>query len=104
MLPYLAQGANSSLEDGAVLGGLLSKMSRKSSLPDILRLYETLRKKRGEAIARETFKQVCLRTMEFAMCYVANEWIFRGTISTCLTDQNREREMRYLLLNNKAKA
>ncbi|KAF7588351.1 hypothetical protein BBP40_005780, partial [Aspergillus hancockii] len=57
MLPYLAQGANSSLEDGAVLGGLLGHMKSKSQLPEILRLYESLRKSRGEAIVRETFKQ-----------------------------------------------
>ena len=60
MLPYLAQGANSSLEDGAVLGSLLGYMKQKSDLPDILRLYEKLRKSRGEAIVRETFKQVRL--------------------------------------------
>ncbi|KAF7719711.1 Aromatic-ring hydroxylase-like protein [Penicillium ucsense] len=57
MLPYLAQGANSSLEDGAVLGLLLGRMSNKSQLPRILRLYESLRKSRGESIVRETFKQ-----------------------------------------------
>lgn len=58
MLPYLAQGANSSLEDGAVLGGLLGKIRNKKQLPQILHAYEELRKSRGEAIARETFKQV----------------------------------------------
>jgi salicylate hydroxylase len=58
MLPYLAQGANSSLEDGAVLGLLLGHMTNKAQLPRILRLYESLRKSRGEAIVRETFKQV----------------------------------------------
>ncbi|KAJ5094379.1 hypothetical protein N7456_010240 [Penicillium angulare] len=57
MLPYLAQGANSSLEDGAVLGLLLGHMTKKTQLPRILRLYESLRKSRGEAIVRETFKQ-----------------------------------------------
>ncbi|KAJ5103685.1 hypothetical protein N7532_004214 [Penicillium argentinense] len=57
MLPYLAQGANSSLEDGAVLGLLLGHMTDKAQLPGILRLYEGLRKSRGEAIVRETFKQ-----------------------------------------------
>ncbi|KAL4933073.1 putative monooxygenase [Aspergillus undulatus] len=57
MLPYLAQGANSSLEDGAVLGGLLGHLTDKSQLPSILKLYESLRKNRGEAIVRETFKQ-----------------------------------------------
>lgn len=59
MLPYLAQGANSSLEDGAVLGHILGHMKSKSQLPQILQLYESLRKSRGEAIVRETFKQVC---------------------------------------------
>ncbi|KAL4800234.1 FAD binding domain protein [Aspergillus venezuelensis] len=57
MLPYLAQGANSSLEDGAVLGGLLGHLTDRSQLPSILKLYESLRKNRGEAIVRETFKQ-----------------------------------------------
>ncbi|KAJ5124500.1 uncharacterized protein N7515_008325 [Penicillium bovifimosum] len=57
MLPYLAQGANSSLEDGAVLGMLLGHMTDKAQLPRILRLYESMRKSRGEAIVRETFKQ-----------------------------------------------
>ncbi|KAF2421252.1 FAD binding domain protein [Tothia fuscella] len=57
MLPYLAQGANSSLEDGAVLGGFLGNISSKSQLPNALRMYERLRKEGGEAIVRETFKQ-----------------------------------------------
>ncbi|KAF2450298.1 FAD binding domain-containing protein [Karstenula rhodostoma CBS 690.94] len=59
MLPYLAQGANSSIEDGAVLGLLLSPphFTSPSQLPDMLQLFQTLRKARGEAIARETFKQ-----------------------------------------------
>ncbi|KIW00735.1 uncharacterized protein PV09_07719 [Verruconis gallopava] len=57
MLPYLAQGANSSLEDGAVLGLILGKISDKSQLAGALHMYENLRKKRGEAIVRETFKQ-----------------------------------------------
>lgn len=57
MLPYLAQGANSSLEDSAVLGELLARISNKMQLPQVLRLYERLRKNRGEAIVRETFKQ-----------------------------------------------
>ncbi|GLA47098.1 hypothetical protein AnigIFM63604_000962 [Aspergillus niger] len=52
MLPYLAQGANSSLEDGAVLGGLLGHMKHKSDLPAILRIYEKLRKSRGNQIKK----------------------------------------------------
>lgn len=57
MLPYLAQGANSSMEDGAVLGNVLAALETKSQLPEALHLYERLRKKRGEAIVRETFAQ-----------------------------------------------
>ncbi|KAH3358019.1 hypothetical protein ACP6JD_002735 [Aspergillus fumigatus] len=53
----LMHRANSSLEDGAVLGQLLGHMKNKSHLPQILRLYESLRKSRGEAIVKETFKQ-----------------------------------------------
>lgn len=57
MLPYLAQGANSSIEDGAVLGYILSHLGSRSELPACLKLYERLRKRRGEAIVRETFAQ-----------------------------------------------
>lgn len=58
MLPYLAQGANSSLEDGAVLGTLLSHVKEKNQLRGALQSYESVRKQRGEAIVRETFNQV----------------------------------------------
>jgi salicylate hydroxylase len=60
MLPYLAQGANSSLEDGAVLGYLLGKVMRgkkDEQLPKVAKLYQELRKERGEMIQKETFKQ-----------------------------------------------
>lgn len=53
----LRQGANSSIEDGAVLGMVLAALSNKAQLPRALSLYEQLRKKRGEAIVRETFAQ-----------------------------------------------
>lgn len=58
MLPYLAQGANSAVEDGAVLGLLLGQIKTKAQLPQALKMYQELRKFRGEAVARETFKQV----------------------------------------------
>ncbi|CZR47941.1 uncharacterized protein FPRO_13608 [Fusarium proliferatum ET1] len=57
MLPYLAQGANSAVEDGAVLGLILGHVKSKQQLPKALSMYERLRKSRGEAIVRETFKQ-----------------------------------------------
>lgn len=58
MLPYLAQGANSSMEDGAVLGRLLGAVKSPDQLPRAVKLYEQLRKARSEAIVRETFRQV----------------------------------------------
>lgn len=59
MLPYLAQGANSAIEDGAVLGLLLGSIQTRDQLPKALRMYQELRKVRGDAIVKETFKQVC---------------------------------------------
>lgn len=60
MLPYLAQGANSSLEDGAVFGHLLGKITRSKSaeqLPRLAKMYQSLRMERGRRIQLETFKQ-----------------------------------------------
>ncbi|KAF3054872.1 3-hydroxybenzoate 6-hydroxylase 1 [Daldinia childiae] len=57
MLPYLAQGANSSLEDGAVLGRLLKYVTNRDKLAPALGLYQQLRKIRGEAIAKEALGQ-----------------------------------------------
>ncbi|KAI0198442.1 hypothetical protein F4808DRAFT_258411 [Astrocystis sublimbata] len=57
MLPYLAQGANSAIEDGAVLGLLLGSIRSRTDLPKALALYQKLRKARGDAIVQETFKQ-----------------------------------------------
>jgi salicylate hydroxylase len=57
MLPYLAQGANSSIEDGAVLGRVLSHLSKKKELRDAISIFEKTRKTRSEAIVRETFSQ-----------------------------------------------
>ncbi|KAI6082073.1 FAD binding domain protein [Hypoxylon rubiginosum] len=57
MLPYLAQGANSSLEDGAVLGRLLKYVTSREKLAPALDMYQQLRKARGEAIAKEALGQ-----------------------------------------------
>lgn len=45
-LPYLAQGAAQAVEDGAVLGHVLAKISSPAHLPDALAIYEALRKPR----------------------------------------------------------
>ena len=60
MLPYLAQGANSSLEDGAVLGHLLGKVRARDmvrQLPRVAETYQALRMERGRRIQLETFRQ-----------------------------------------------
>ncbi|KAK3378379.1 hypothetical protein B0H63DRAFT_246078 [Podospora didyma] len=60
MLPYLAQGANSSLEDGAVLGSLLGRVAapkRGEQLPRVSEMYQRLRMERGTKIQLETFRQ-----------------------------------------------
>lgn len=57
MLPYLAQGANSAVEDGTVLGLLLGHVKSRDQVGQALKMYEKLRKARGEAVVKETFKQ-----------------------------------------------
>ncbi|PMB67238.1 3-hydroxybenzoate 6-hydroxylase 1 [Beauveria bassiana] len=57
MLPYLAQGANSAMEDGAVLGRLLGSIHEASRIPDVLAVYQEIRKVRVEKIARQALKQ-----------------------------------------------
>lgn len=95
MLPYLAQGANSSLEDGAVLGLLLGHMKSKAQLPQILRLYESLRKSRGEAIVRETFKQVSIRTRTSVLFLTFR----RDMTSTCPMARSRRSVTRSFCLS-----
>lgn len=49
-LPYLASGAGMAIEDGAVLGECLSRISGAADLPKALAVYEMCRKKRTERI------------------------------------------------------
>lgn len=93
MLPYLAQGANSSLEDGAVLGLLLGHMRNKSQLPQILRLYQSLRKSRGEAIVRETFKQVGTRSRSQVSSKLFSHGSRRDMTSICPMARSRRSAM-----------
>jgi hypothetical protein len=58
MIPYLAQGANSAIEDGATIGLLLGKITSKSQIPQALQMFQTMRKARGETVARESLKMV----------------------------------------------
>lgn len=58
MLPYMAQGANSALEDAAVLGSLIAKAQDRSDLPGILQVYQRLRKPRSLEFVEGSLKQV----------------------------------------------
>ncbi len=49
-----AQGAAQAIEDGAVLGHLFEKVSHASQLPDILTIYEALRKPRTSRVVRDS--------------------------------------------------
>jgi 2-polyprenyl-6-methoxyphenol hydroxylase-like FAD-dependent oxidoreductase len=99
MLPYLAQGANSAVEDGAVLGLLLGHIKSKDQLPKALSMYEALRKSRGEAIVRETFKQVWV--------HYSKQWVFATDLSffcsenlfICQMDQLKKPAMRLSCLS-----
>ncbi|RFU26959.1 hypothetical protein B7463_g9381, partial [Scytalidium lignicola] len=51
-LPYLASGAAMAVEDSAALGSLLSRVSRRSQIPDVLVIYEALRKARSTRIVK----------------------------------------------------
>jgi salicylate hydroxylase len=49
---FSAQGAAQAVEDGAVLGSLLSRATDESQLPDVLNMYEALRKSRTTRIVK----------------------------------------------------
>ncbi|KAH6897960.1 hypothetical protein BKA70DRAFT_1528082 [Coprinopsis sp. MPI-PUGE-AT-0042] len=49
MLPYRAQGAAMALEDAAVIGNLLSRITSLSELPALLRAYQTIRHGRASS-------------------------------------------------------
>ncbi|KAI9734836.1 MAG: hypothetical protein M1834_001915 [Cirrosporium novae-zelandiae] len=51
-LPYLAQGAAQAVEDGAVLGLLLGRIQHSSQIPDILTIYEFMRKPRTTRVVK----------------------------------------------------
>ncbi|OJJ82587.1 uncharacterized protein ASPGLDRAFT_1496110 [Aspergillus glaucus CBS 516.65] len=57
MLPYIAQGANSALEDAAVLGTLIAKAHDKSDFPALLQIYQHLRKPRSLAMVKGGLRQ-----------------------------------------------
>jgi salicylate hydroxylase len=51
MLPYLAQGAATSIEDGAALAECLDRVQDIEDIPHILQAFQAIRKPRCEAIA-----------------------------------------------------
>lgn len=57
ILPYMAQGANSALEDAAVLGGVLSHITHAAQLPQATQMYESIRQRRTKKLHEITFQQ-----------------------------------------------
>ncbi|KAH7325625.1 FAD binding domain-containing protein [Stachybotrys elegans] len=57
MLPYLAQGANSAMEDGAVLGRLLGSARSAEDIPLVLETYQKLRRERVREISEHSLNQ-----------------------------------------------
>ncbi|KAH8689312.1 hypothetical protein BGW36DRAFT_433320 [Talaromyces proteolyticus] len=85
MLPYFAQGANSSSEDAAVLGALMSKVSSVDDLQKIAPIYENLRRERVKRIQAETFihrdrfylpdgPEQIQRDKHFALSFNSDSW------------------------------
>ncbi|KAI4157283.1 MAG: hypothetical protein LQ342_008427 [Letrouitia transgressa] len=54
MLPYLAQGAAVGLEDAAALSALFMHLEDKVQIPDLLTIYERLRKPRAYEMKRRS--------------------------------------------------
>lgn len=57
ILPYMAQGVNSALEDAAVLGGVLSRVTHAAELPLATQRYESIRQRRTQKLHEITFQQ-----------------------------------------------
>lgn len=53
----MAQGANSALEDAAVLGGVLSHVTHANHIPLATKFYESLRQRRMQKLHEITFQQ-----------------------------------------------
>jgi salicylate hydroxylase len=53
----MAQGANSSLEDAATIGALLSHVTREDQIHSALSMFDAVRRKRVDQLVRETFAQ-----------------------------------------------
>lgn len=99
MLPYLAQGANSAMEDGAVLGYLLARCGGRHAVKSTVELYEQIRKKRSERIQKEAFLQV--RVAAYC-CYVValKQILTLGSAINfiCQMDRSRKSEIACLRL------
>ncbi|KAK6362619.1 hypothetical protein TWF730_000075 [Orbilia blumenaviensis] len=64
MLPYVAQGAANAIEDAGVLTVVLGMITSTDRIEDALKVYEMVRKERGEAIqasARDTQRVLHLK-------------------------------------------
>lgn len=78
MTPYLAQGAAMGIEDSAILGGILSQPEycTPETLPQALKLYESLRIKRAAMVAENSITSRYFTQMEDGPKQVErDEWL-----------------------------
>jgi len=57
MLPYLAQGANSAIEDAVVLGECLRAVQKREDLPKVLQAFQEVRMPRSKQVVEWTHLQ-----------------------------------------------
>lgn len=55
MMPYTAQGATQSIEDGAVLAGCLKRARGKEDVNGLMEAYERIRKERAEKVKQTSW-------------------------------------------------
>jgi salicylate hydroxylase len=72
MLPFNAQGGNQALEDGGALFALFSNLQSKDSIPERLRLFDQVRRKRANrqqiysSVPTEEVKNITEKLKEYA--------------------------------------
>lgn len=62
MVPYMAQGAATAIEDGAVLSRCLDESSGKADIPEAFRRFEATRKERASKIQANSHKNQWMST------------------------------------------
>lgn len=88
MLPYMAQGAGSAIEDGASLGVVLAKVKTRDDVKKSLESFESIRKPRSVMLQQGSMRQVCYphELYEGAELILSQH---RGISTICQMDQSK---------------